>query len=444
MKTISPITINANPTVTLTRTGTAWYWDYAGVLQSVGSNVLRYHWDKETHDFLGVLIEASATNYIWNNATFTTQTRTGLPVGKMILSFYGTGSVKITSGAAGSPTLSGAGTPADQRKTLVVTTNSSSVTFTVTGTCTYGQFEGWVSDIASSVIVTAGANVTRNQDVLSGTGMIVNGFTDATAAYAGGTTYALDAVIQYGGRLYKSLQNSNTGHQPDTSPTWWEDTGPNNVTAAFDGQIGTKSRGQSQEELIVMKCATPVDAVGLFNMDNVSFTQVIISGGYMTGHAKLSKSLYPTQAALTSPDVSHYFVTIVFNNGISGVPPAGYDYAGVGEIVIGAMEDLGETEAGMQVSMIDYSRKVTDEFGVTTLVERPATKRLSANIRVPKASFNTVMEKVFSLRATPTMWIGSDDADYASASVYGFVRDYRTVINYPTYSLSSIEIEEIV
>lgn len=43
------------------------------------------------------------------------------------------------------------------------------------------------------------------------------------SAYAGGTTYALDALVSYGGKCWKSLQGSNTGHQPDTSPTWWQD-----------------------------------------------------------------------------------------------------------------------------------------------------------------------------------------------------------------------------
>jgi len=41
------------------------------------------------------------------------------------------------------------------------------------------------------------------------------------SAYAGGTTYALNATVDYGSNSYISLQNANTGHQPDISPTWW-------------------------------------------------------------------------------------------------------------------------------------------------------------------------------------------------------------------------------
>jgi hypothetical protein len=39
--------------------------------------------------------------------------------------------------------------------------------------------------------------------------------------YAGGTTYALGAYVKVGVKCYVSLQNSNTGHTPSTSPTYW-------------------------------------------------------------------------------------------------------------------------------------------------------------------------------------------------------------------------------
>ena len=40
-------------------------------------------------------------------------------------------------------------------------------------------------------------------------------------AYNGGTTYAGGDSVTYSGVTYVSLADSNTGHQPDISPTWW-------------------------------------------------------------------------------------------------------------------------------------------------------------------------------------------------------------------------------
>lgn len=46
-------------------------------------------------------------------------------------------------------------------------------------------------------------------------------FVVVPATYAGGTTYAINSIVAYSGSYYVSLASSNTGHQPDTSTTWW-------------------------------------------------------------------------------------------------------------------------------------------------------------------------------------------------------------------------------
>ena len=41
-------------------------------------------------------------------------------------------------------------------------------------------------------------------------------------AWASGTTYSDTAIVSYGDTLYRSLQSSNTGNQPDTAATYWQ------------------------------------------------------------------------------------------------------------------------------------------------------------------------------------------------------------------------------
>ncbi|GJD30016.1 hypothetical protein PMNALOAF_1259 [Methylobacterium adhaesivum] len=55
------------------------------------------------------------------------------------------------------------------------------------------------------------------------------------AAYAAGTTYAKNAGVSYNGSSYVSLQNANTGHQPDTSPTWWQLVAQKGDTGSVSG-----------------------------------------------------------------------------------------------------------------------------------------------------------------------------------------------------------------
>ena len=65
----------------------------------------------------------------------------------------------------------------------------------------------------------------------------------APAAYAGGTTYAADAIVSVAAdfTIYKSLVGSNTGHTPSTSPTWWEVVGP--TETAYDSGVTNYALG---------------------------------------------------------------------------------------------------------------------------------------------------------------------------------------------------------
>ena len=435
MKVIDPIAIDANAPATFTRAGTAWYWDFAGVLQSAGTDVLRFHWSKADASYLGVLIEAAATNLLLNNTTLSTQTRTITNTAQYTLSFYGSGSIVLSGAAATTVT----GTSATVRTTYTFSAVSTSLTLTVSGSVTYAQLETGAS--ATSVIVTAGAAVTRPADSISGYGVFYNGFTDSTPAYNAGTAYDFEDVVQYGGRLYESRVagvGTNTGNTPGVvAETIWLDTGPNNLTAAFDGQVSTAAAGQSQEETICLRMSSNCDGMGLYGLVNVSYVHAIISSGLMTGQQILYESGYPSLAVLqTTEAAAGNIITITLNSG------SGVVFPGVGEIIIGDVIEIGDTEFGVTVALIDYSRKETDAFGVTTFVERPYSKRVNANVVIDKADYNTVNELIFSLRATPTIWIFDDDADYSSgAIVYGFVRDFRSVIAYPAKSTYSLEIE---
>ena len=43
----------------------------------------------------------------------------------------------------------------------------------------------------------------------------------SASAYSAATTYSLGAVVSYNQETYSSLQSSNVGNEPITSPTWW-------------------------------------------------------------------------------------------------------------------------------------------------------------------------------------------------------------------------------
>ena len=112
-----------------------------------------------------------------------------------------------------------------------------------------------------------------------------------------------------------------------------------------------------------------------------------------------------------------------------------------GICLAGTFYTLGDTQYGASVGIIDYSRKETDAFGVTTFVRRAYSKRMSAKLMLDNVQMNKVQRVLADLRATPCAWIGADDVTYAPLQVYGFYKDFSIEVAYPTASYCSLEVE---
>ncbi len=306
----------------------------------------------------------------------------------------------------------------------------------------------------TSYIKTASTSVTRAADVVTGSGLIYSTLTDPNPVYSSGTTYAVDAVVRYGSMLYKSLQVSNTNHQPDISPTWWYLIGSDNIHAAFDTAISTKSTATASMTLVIKP--GKVDSIALIDLSaatvKVSVTDPV-EGTVFTGVSGLSDVesydwwqyffndpiIRRTQIVFTDiPQYENALVTVLIEGDIAEV-------VSIAQILLGQLNTLGETNYGAGTGIIDYSTKNTDEFGNTSFVKRAFSKRLNAQVVVLNSQFNRVQNLLYSIRATPVVWIASDDPIYEEALIiFGFYREFSTEIAYPSFSTCSLEIESLV
>lgn len=89
------------------------------------------------------------------------------------------------------------------------------------------------------------------------------------------------------------------------------------------------------------------------------------------------------------------------------------------KVIVGGVEtDLGVTEATPTISIIDYSRRVTDDFGDTTVVERGFSRRLSVKLLVPTASVDALQTQIAAIRATEATWQADEDSEWLSPVGY--------------------------
>uniref|UniRef100_UPI001300359C hypothetical protein n=1 Tax=Caldimonas tepidiphila TaxID=2315841 RepID=UPI001300359C len=122
---------------------------------------------------------------------------------------------------------------------------------------------------------------------------------------------------------------------------------------------------------------------------------------------------------------------------ITGAPACGL-------AVVGEVSDLGDTEAGVQLGIIDYSQKNTDSYGRTSIVKRRFAKRMTARCVFSRDALPRVYRLLATSRATPCVWVGSEASGHEPLAVYGFYRDFNVDVAYPTLNYCNLEIEGLI
>lgn len=278
---------------------------------------------------------------------------------------------------------------------------------------------------------------------------------EAYAAWSSATTYAKDAIVDYGTHYYISLVNSNTNNLPDVvDSTFWLNIGPDNTHAMFDGQVSTATTSSSP--LVVVVKPGLINSLAMVGLIGSSVTVEMRDAG-------ASPPIYTRTINLDGTILSDwymYFFEPFVQLGevvLTDIPPysngeitvtleSGGDVA-IGELILGSVYDLGESdmELGASIGIIDYSRKDTDpDTGKTTFVRRAFSKRMSGQFLLANAQINEVQRILADIRAVPSVFIGSEASDYSSLIVYGFYRDFSIDIAYPTKSLCRLEVEGLI
>jgi len=503
MKVIKPVDFPAVDG-SLARSTTATYIDNAGIMQTAAINTPRLNYNPDTLRYEGLLFENASTNLLLYSSQFDQWTNNGLsltinnstaPDGTLTaettVSATGTRSRVVAATEATTYTYSlyvkptdptkvvrlfkdGAGTSATLDVTpssLVNSVNAGNgwyriqMTFiqTVTGNINIyltslntdlnawwgAQFE--VGSKATSYIPTVASLVTRAADVITGTGLIQSTVTDPNALYSSGTTYGAGATTRYSNRLWLSLQATNLNHQPDTSPTWWSLIGPDNLHAAFDTSISTVSSATS--EMIFTVKPGAIDSIALITLSagtvEIAVTDATEGLVYssitgLTGGEVFDWYQYFFYDPLLKRTQVIYSGIVPRNNSLVSIKIKGgaSEIISVAQAIFGSIKEIGGTQYGVNAGIVDYSIKETDTFGNTTFVERPFSKRMSANVHLANSGINRAQNFLYSIRAKPSVWIASDDPTYEEALiVYGYYKEFSLTIAYPTHSIYSLDIE---
>lgn len=314
-----------------------------------------------------------------------------------------------------------------------------------------------MSTDANALVVMQPVAITDAMLITSGSPPGTNVPEDDYAQWSSGTTYAAgDRVIVVSNHtIYESLQAANTNNDPVTETSWWIQVGPTNRWAAFDTSVSTQTH-QSTNITYTLETGIAVNTIAILNLTdayeiNITLTSpssgspgIVYQETIDLGLTGLFSDWYnwffgvkqrPTQYIDTSFPA--------YADGIIEFEIIGGTDLAVGGIAVGQQQRFGRgVRLGARVGIQDYSRKETNEFGETLLVQRAFAKRANFDLFVDKSEVDTLQNYLSALRATPALWIGS--TEYESTTVFGFYKNFDIILSYPEHADCELEIEGLI
>lgn len=311
----------------------------------------------------------------------------------------------------------------------------------------------------------------------------------APAAYAGGTTYALNAFASVAGsagliKVYRSLQAANTGHPPASSPTWWafvcdtyqvysagvsygdgdtviDPVGHRTYTSAVAGNLGNpltdatkwvdvgatnawamfdykRNRGTSCQSLltVVLNPGRRITSLVLMGVSGalvnavmtVAAATVYTANRPMTGRHTLSWSDYFFG---TFEQVENLLLNDLppYANAVLTITITGSDTVKCGSCVIGNSVYLGEVEDDAATDEPNFSVIDRDEFGEVILNPKRSIPETEQVVYADASRANLLRSVRRSLNAKAAVWSGIGDNNehdlFDSFLILGIYRNFK-------------------
>lgn len=451
MKIVRPLPVTVTGSFTRSTVGS--YFDYTGTLQSAAINTPRFSFNPAAPQNGAVLLnEAAATNLLLNSAVVATQ-NISTTAGSYALSFQGTGSITLSGSATG--VLTGVGIK--NIVSLVVTATTGTVTLTVTGSCTNGQFEA--GTFSTSIIPTTSAPVTRGAETNTQY-MTTDVPENDQPVWSSTTTYAQGALVlsPITHHIYSSAVASNLNN-PVTNTAYWVDNGADNMWRLFD-QTVTAQCTKANNFNVSMTPNARYDSVTGLNCNASSCAITVVDPTYGVVYNEIVNLI----SFSGIQDMYAYFyepIELISEFAVTDIP-ATYSAAtinisffgtnaAVGELVVGLSKELGYTDWTATASIVDYSIKTQDAFGNYSITPRTFQKEGVYTVQVPTAQVDNAFNILAGYRAIPIVYIGGNGQDplmsaptpmnFQCLIIYGFYKTCSQEITYEAFSTLSFEIE---
>ncbi|BBV97897.1 hypothetical protein [Pseudomonas monteilii] len=275
-------------------------------------------------------------------------------------------------------------------------------------------------------------------------------------AWAAATAYTKGQRVILAHVVYEALVDVPAGVKPGEevvtaeAPAKWLEVGATNRWRMFDDKLESLTTNPGTISVTV-KPGAVVNSVAMFNVSGKSVTVKMVDA--------LEGEVYSETVTLVDAGVTNWYdyffepVVVKTDLVLLNLPAygsanlvitvdAGAGQAAVGHVVVGSRQQIGTALYGTSIGINDYSRKSTDDFGNTVVVQRSYSNRAEFDVSVDTSAVTRIRRLLAELRATPVVWIGEET--YEATILFGYYRDFSIVFSGPSVSDCSITVEAII
>jgi len=271
-------------------------------------------------------------------------------------------------------------------------------------------------------------------------------------AWSVATTYSAGATCSRNHIVWTSLQDANLGNTPESSPAWWEDSGPSNQWAMFDSSVATvTSNGGDGSPLVVVldpeKRITSVVMIGLVGarvrlqienapggdvIEDITNTLVTSDGTYWGWcFEPFRQEKRAVWTGLKSSPLMRLTLTI---------DPLGDD-AACGLCLFGREFTLGVATYGFSTPIKNRGRYYLDKLGNPKRVERGHSINMSGTVQSDTSTYNRSMDFLAEYIGEPMAWVLAPGlGDYRAATIVGEYQSATPAFAGPTMTTWSMDI----
>jgi hypothetical protein len=234
-------------------------------------------------------------------------------------------------------------------------------------------------------------------------------------------------------RIYESAVAGNHGNDPTNinnrvgSVIYWNDIGPTNRWAMFDGEGSTLTTVATPLTVVLKPGAlnsiflAGIDATSLSISikDKTGGTVIWSAASNLEGSApgdyyEYFFDRFKQQTDYLASDIPPYSgceVTVTLSK-VSGTVSCGV-------LAVGDLRPIGLTQYGAKAKPKSFSFVDVDKYGNNTIQRGKKAKDMTASAFVDLAEANTVLDTVTELLDVPCVWVGTDLAEYSGLRVFG-------------------------